>query len=84
MYGWTEKCKKEVTVDTTPPTVSTNSVLITETIDVHEGRDVRICNILGDFFSADIEEDVKMALRGRLSALIVKIVPQIYRQHMIY
>ena len=84
MHRWTEKCKKEVTVDATPPTVSTESVLTTEIIDVHEGRDVRICNILGAFFSADIEEDMKMALRGRLSALIVKIVPQVYRQHMIY
>ena len=78
MHGWTEKCKKEATVDANPPTVSTESVLTTETIDVHEGGDVRICDILVAFFSADIEEDVRMALRGRLSALIVKIVPQIY------
>ena len=78
MHRWTEKCKKEVTVDSTPPTVFTESVLTTETIDVHEGGDVRICDILGAFFSADIEEDVKMALRDRLSALIVNIVSQIY------
>ena len=29
-------------------------------------------------------EDAKMALHGRLMDLMVTIVPQIYRQHMIY
>ena len=56
-YPWTQP----------PPTVSTKSVLITATIDAHERRDVGICNILCVFLSADMDEDVKMALRGRLA-----------------
>ena len=64
--------------------MSTESTLITAVIDAHEGRDVRICNIPGAFLSADMEEDVKMALRGRLAELMVNIAPQIYRQCVIY
>ena len=53
-------------------------------INVNAGRNVKICNITGAFLSSDINEDVKMALGGRLEELVVKITPQIYRQHMIY
>ena len=38
----------------------------------------------GGFLSADMNKDVKMTLHGRLSRLVVKIVLQIYRQHVIY
>ena len=79
-----KQLKKAVPVDATPPTFSTDSVLITETIDAHEGRDIRICDIPGAFLSADMGEDVKMSLRGRLAELMVNIAPQIYRQHVIY
>ena len=62
-----KKCKKEVSGDTTSPTVSKKSVLITSTIDAHEGWDVRICDIPDAFLSADMDKDMKMALRGRLA-----------------
>ena len=55
-----------------------------ETIDAHEGRRVRICDIPGDFLSVDMDKNVKMVLYGRLLELMVKILPQIYRQQMIY
>ena len=76
--------KNMVHGDETPPTVFTESVLITATIDAHEGRDVGICNILGAFLSADMEKDIKMLLRGRLVELMVNCFPQIYRHHVIY
>ena len=60
------------------------SVLITATIDAHEECDVNLCNFLGKFHSADIDEDMKMVLCGRLAELMVNILPQIYRQHVIY
>ena len=63
--------------DTTPPKVSTDSVLVMVTIDAHEGCYVVICNILGGFISADRDKDVKVALHGRLVKIIVKIVPQL-------
>ena len=79
-----KKRKKAVTGDVTFLTLSTESVLLTTTIDVHEGRDVGICNIPGDFIGADIDKDVKMALRGRLAELMVHIAPQIYTHFVIY
>ena len=36
------------------------------------------------FLSADMDEDVKMALRGRLAELMVNIAPQIYTHFVIY
>ena len=65
-------------------TVSTESVLITATIDAHEGNDVGIWDTPIAFLSAYMDKDVKMALCGRLSELMVNIVPQIYRQNVIY
>ena len=75
---------KLVPGNATSPTVYKESILIMATIDAHKGRDVMICNIPGAFISADIDEDVKMALSVRLARLMVNIAPQIYRQHMIY
>ena len=76
--------KKAVTGDETYLTVSTGYILITATIDAHEGHDVGICNILGAFLSADMDEDMKMALHGRLAELMVNIAPKIYIHHVIY
>ena len=76
--------KKAVPGDLNPPTVSTESVLITATIYAHEGRKVGICNIPGAFLISDMDEDVKMVLRGRFAELMVNIAPQIYRHHVIY
>ena len=73
-----------MTGDETFLTVSTESVLLTATIDAHEGRDVGICNIPGDFLGADMDKDVKMALCGRLVELMVNIAPQIYTHFLIY
>ena len=53
--------------DATSPIVSTDSILVMATAGAHERPDIRICNILGDFISADMDEDVKMVLRGRLA-----------------
>ena len=55
-----------------------------EKIDAHEGRNVRICDILGSFLSPDTEKDVKMALHRRLAKIMVNIAPQIYTHFLIY
>ena len=57
--------------------MSMEFVLITSTIHVHEERDVDICGIPGEFPSADMDGDVRMALCGRLVELMVKVVPKI-------
>ena len=79
-----KQCKKVVPGDATPPTVSTESVLITETIYAHEGYAVWVWNIPGEFLSADMDKDVKLPVCGGLVELMVIIVPQIYRHHVIY
>ena len=40
--------------------MSTEYVLITETVNAHEERNARIYEILGDFLSADMEKYLKM------------------------
>ena len=81
--GWTQH-KKLVPRDENTPTVSTESILITATINAHEGCGVGICDRLGDFLSAEMEEDVNMELHRRLEKRMVNTSPQIYRHHVIY
>ena len=76
--------KKVVPGDATPPTMSKESVLITATINTHEGRYIGICNIPGDFLNTDMDKDIRIALRGRLAELMANIELQIYIHHMIY
>ena len=79
-----KQCKKAVLGDVTSPTVSTESAIITASIDANEVPNFGICDIPGAFLSADMDEDVKMALRGGLVELIVNIASQIYRQRILY
>ena len=73
-----------MTGDETFPTVFIESILIMVTIIVHEGRNVIVCDILGDFLSKDMDKDVKVELHGNLMEMVVKIESQIYQQHVIY
>ena len=75
---------KLVPGNATSPTVYKESILIISAVLCSRVLCVVICNIPGAFISADIDEDVKMALSVRLARLMVNIAPQIYRQHMIY
>ena len=72
-----KQLKKAVPRYETPPTVSTESVLITATIGAHEGCNIRICDISGAFLSAHMDKEVNISLYGRLAELIVNIAPQI-------
>jgi hypothetical protein len=68
--------------DATYPTVALESVLITETINAFEGRDVAIVDVPGAFLSVDMDEEVIMTIRGRLADLMVKSAPNIYRKYI--
>jgi hypothetical protein len=61
--------------DATSPTVALESVLITATIDAHEGRKVAIVDVPGEYLTADMDEKVFMCLRGCLAELMVKTAP---------
>jgi hypothetical protein len=63
--------------DATSPTVALESVLITATIDGHEGQEVAIVDVPGAYLTANMDEEVFMCLRGRLAELMVKTAPEI-------
>jgi hypothetical protein len=64
------------------PTVAVESVMITATIEAHEGRDVAVVDVPGSFLSADMDEYVIMTIKGRLAELMVKAARNIYRKYI--
>jgi hypothetical protein len=62
-----------MTGDVTSPSVSLESVLITENIEAYEGSDVAVINMRGGFMSADMDDEVIMMLRVRLTELMVNL-----------
>ena len=69
--------------DGTSPTVSTDGLLITDAIDVHEVKDVAIIDIPGAFLQAKNDEFVVMLLQGKLAEMMVKIDPSLYRKYIL-
>lgn len=73
-------------IEASSPTVSTEAVLLTATIDASERRDVATIDILNAFVQTRIEDTRDKAivrLRGRLAELMVRVAPQIYRKFII-
>ena len=68
--------------DVTSPTVALESVMLTSTVDAYEERDVAVADIPGAFLTADMDELVRMCLRGRLAELMVKAAPEIYSKYV--
>jgi hypothetical protein len=66
----------------TSPTVAVESLMITATIEAHEGRDVAVVDVPGAFLAADMDEYVLMTIKGRLAELMVKADPNIYRKYI--
>jgi hypothetical protein len=73
--------KKE---DRASPTVATDSIMITATIDAHKCRKVATTNIPGAFLHAYNNKDTFMLLCGRLTKLMVQVSPALYRKYVIY
>jgi hypothetical protein len=63
-------------------TVATESVFITNIINMHEGRNVACLDIPGAFLHADVDENITMVFKGRLAELMVQIVPNLYRKYI--
>ena len=55
------------------PKVSTDGVIITSTIEAHEGCDVAVIDLPNAFLNADNNEQTLMLLKGKLSELMVQI-----------
>ena len=49
------------------PTVTTDGVIITSTIESHEGRDVVVADLLNAFLNANNSEKTLMLLKGNLA-----------------
>jgi hypothetical protein len=73
--------KKE---DNALPTVATDSIMITATIDAHKGHDIATVNILGAFLHAYNNKDTFMLLHGCLAKLMVQVDPMLYRKYNTY
>jgi hypothetical protein len=73
--------KKE---DGTSPTVATDSILISATIDAHKGCDVPTINISGAFLNAYNNKETIMLLKGCLTKLMVQVNPQLYCKYIIH
>ena len=71
--------------DATSSTADLESVLLTETIDSKEGRDIAIVDIPNAFVTKRIKNKDDIAtirLRGKLSELMVAAAPEIYKKYV--
>jgi hypothetical protein len=75
--------------DAASPTVMTESILITATIDAHQGRDVMTIDIPNAFVQTPIEQNegedrITMRIRGPLVDMLLDIDPLRYQDYVIY
>ena len=67
----------------TSPTIATESIMLTSTIDAKEGRDVATVDIPGTFMHSDQDETVHLQLQGTLADLLVKCDPKLYHKYVV-
>ena len=70
--------------NTTSPTVSTEAVMLTATIDALEGRYVAVVDIPGEYLSADMGDEVHLVFRGTLAEMMVAANLELYRPFLSY
>ena len=59
------------------------AVLIESFIDSYEVREVAIFDVPGAFLTADQDEVINMNIRGKISKLMVKTAPEVYRKYVV-
>ena len=79
--GWPQRANSKKG-ESTSPTVSTESALITCCIDAMEGRNVSVADIPGAFLTADMDEGMYMVLEGPLAEMMVKVSPGTYEKYL--
>ena len=65
------------------PTVVTQTVFITTSVNAHEYQDMDIFNILGEYIHTEKDYYVIMLMEGALVDIMVKVAPKIYRKYVI-
>ena len=68
--------------DTSSPTISTEALFMSCTIDATEERDVATVDILGMFMQSDMEGEVDMRLEGTMAELFTKLDPKSYIKYI--
>jgi hypothetical protein len=70
-------------IDTSSPTVRTESLLLSCVIDAKERRTVVTCDVPGAFMQVDIDEIVHVRLEGALAELLTKVDPTLYTPYVV-
>eukprot|EP00957_Ditylum_brightwellii_P099242 7559239-Ditylum_brightwellii.AAC.1 len=65
------------------PTVPTDGVIITSTIEAHQGRDVAIVDLPNAFLNAPNNEQTLMLLKAKLAELMIQINQKLYWKYKI-
>ena len=68
--------------ESSSPTVATEALILSCTIDALKKRDVGIIDIPGAFMQAEIVGNIHMKMEGKLAELKVKLEPKIYRRYL--
>ena len=68
----------------TSPTVSTDAIMLTETIDALEGQDVAVVDIPGAYMSTYMYNEVHVVFRGKLTEMMVMADTALYRLFVSY
>jgi hypothetical protein len=69
--------------ETSSPTVTTEALFITSTIDAEERRKVVTVDIPGAFMHSDMDELVHVRLSGPMATLLVRVDPEKYRKFVV-
>lgn len=74
--------------DSASPTVSLKSLMLTEVIDAHEGRDIMTADVPNAFIQTplvieDGEDRVIMKITGALVNILIKINPDLYKGYVV-
>ena len=65
--------------DATSPTVSTEAVMLTASIDAIDGRDGALVDLPGAYLSADMDNEVHVVFRGTLAEMMMAANPALYQ-----
>ena len=68
--------------DGSSPTVTTESIFFTGVVDAREGRAVAVLDAANAFLHAQNDERFLMLLRGKISEMMVRIYPSMYRKYV--
>jgi Reverse transcriptase (RNA-dependent DNA polymerase) len=72
--GW-KQCVYKTKAETSSPTVSIESLMLSCMIDAMEYWDIATCDIPGAFMQADIDEEIHVKFDGELVDLLLKVDP---------